>query len=632
MRNLFSLRPWSSEVLGSLLAVTLATGYAGCTAEPQAPTGLAADPEALSGEYVTYVADFEDGRSERWHTLRLAGGKEIRLDFDAAPAISSGRKVWVRGDLVAEKRMHVTAFDTGPELARVGGALSADDPELVAAPASDTYAIVLVDTGAGVNLTTAQAQARLNSAVLTDRSFATYYSESSYGKYSVAPTSTVLGPYPFTLSTCDTSGMASAIEGMIGAATVAMYNHLIYYFNRTNTCTFGGLGEEGSSSRPSKRTWMNGSLTCVVLMQEPGHNLGLMHANTMNCNGSTFSATPATSCTITEYGSQLTTMGGGCRVLNGYERWYMQWFAGCNGVTVPGGGSFNLLPIENPCPGGIQTLQIPMGAPVTVSDPQSTNTTVNLRNFYLELRTATGSFDTFTTGTARAGSTVFTAPTVYLYASDNVRPPPATANARGQNSVWTELLNVVPTGTAFAGFTTAGQSFTDPTPGGPTITLRAISATGATIEVTRAGSTAAATCIDGSALVLSGPPACGAAPTGTGGSTGAGGASGAAGAAGGTGGHAGTGGITGTGGRGGAAGGIAGSPGTTTGSGGGPGPVRGVGGSDIGGPSSDGGPKPPGLVSGGCGCSVPGGAEPWWAGLVGALGLGLVRRRRRGSP
>ncbi len=57
------------------------------------------------------------------------------------------------------------------------------DPELIAAPATDTYAIVLVDLGAGVNMTAAQAQARLTSAVAADRSFASYYAESSYGKY-----------------------------------------------------------------------------------------------------------------------------------------------------------------------------------------------------------------------------------------------------------------------------------------------------------------------------------------------------------------------------------------------------------------------------------------------------------------
>jgi MYXO-CTERM domain-containing protein len=632
MRNMFSSRSWSTDVVGWLLAVALGGGVSGCTPVADEPSSqLAADPSALSGEFITYVADFDDGHSERWQTLRQTDGHEIRLDFDATPPFTSGNKIRVRGDLIAEKRLHVTAFEpVAAGTVRVGGALSAEDPELIAAPATETYAIVLVDLGAGVNMTAAQAQARLNSSVAADRSFGNYYAESSYGKYSVAPTSTVLGPYPFAIGACDTSGMATAIEGMIGATTVAQYNHLIYYFNRSTACTFGGLGEEGSSTRPSKRTWMNGSLTCVVLMQEPGHNLGLMHANTMNCMGTTFSATPA-SCTITEYGSQLTTMGGGCRVLNGYERWYMQWFAGCNGTTVKGNGDFNLLPIETPCPGGVQTLQIPFPAALTVSDPQSTGTAVSLRNFYLELRTQAGNYDTYAAaGGGGAGRVTFSAPTVFLYTSDNVRAPAATG--RGQNSVWTELLNTTPSGTAFTGFTAAGQSFTDPA-SGLVITLKSISATGATVTVSNNPTTGTATCMDGTALPgNTGPASCGAVVTGQGGSTGA---AGAAGAAGGTAGAPGTGGrgaggMTG-GGVAGMSGGGAGSPGSTGtgGSTGSTGPVTGGTGGKILGPTVDAGSPETGIVTGGCGCSIPSGSQPLWSGLVGAIVIGLLRRRRR---
>jgi MYXO-CTERM domain-containing protein len=641
MRNRFSSRSWSLEtVVGSWLAVALSTGFSGCSPGPEtqaAPAGLAADPSALSGEFITYVADFDDGHSERWQTLRQANGQELRLDFDAPPSVTSGQKVWIKGDLVADKRLHVTAIETGTALtaARVGGALSADDPELIPAPTTDSYAIVLVDLGGGVNTTAAQAQARLTSTVLADRSFATYYNESSYGKYNV--TGTVLGPYPFTMTTCDnngTSAMATAIEALMTAAGTPSYNHLIYYFNRTTTCAFSGLGEEGSTTRPSKRTWMNGSLTCVVLMQEPGHNLGLMHANTMTCGGASFSTTPATSCTITEYGSQLTTMGSGCRTLNGYERWYMQWMAGCNGVKVPGSGTFNLLPLENSCPGGIQTLQIPFPAPLVVSDPQSANTAVNLRNYYLELRTQTGSFDTYAAPGRNGGGVAFTAPTVFVYVSDDVRVPAATG--RGQNSVWTELINTTPTGTAFTGLTAVGQTFADPA-GGPTITLTAISASGATISVTNPKGTGSPTCIDGTALAGSGPAVCGGASgiggapgTGTGGATGGGaGASGAGGARG-TGGvtGAGTAGASGTGPAG--ASGAAGAPGNPAGLGGSPGGpvISGTGGSRIG-PETDAGVGEIGAVTGGCGCSVPGGSEPIGGGLLTAIAIGLLRRRRR---
>src|SRR5215831_13382586 len=280
----------SRLVIGGALATFLAGGLASCTPQPTG-SSLEEDPSAIKGEFVTYVADFEDGHSETWHALRPANGPEIRLDFDTPPNIATGLQVRVRGELTGQ-HLRVNAMELVPGLESRSSAL--DSPDLVAAPAMDTYGLVLVDLGSGVNVTAAQGMTTLNSTNPADKSFASYYGESSYGKYTVS--GTILGPFPFTMTTCDTSGMATAIEAMI---TGTVPNHLIYYFNRSSLCTFGGLGEEGSSARPAKRTWMNGSLSCVVLMQEPGHNLGLMHANTMKCTDS-FSTAPS-GCTITEY-------------------------------------------------------------------------------------------------------------------------------------------------------------------------------------------------------------------------------------------------------------------------------------------------------------------------------------------
>src|SRR6266700_5587401 len=235
MRNMFSSRSWSTEMVGALLAVAF-SGIAGCTAPaPEDPASdLSKDPSAVSGELVTYVADFDDGHSERWQALRQPDGNELRLNFDAAPPFTTGHKLWVRGDMVADTVMHVTAFDGGPEPVR-SGALSADPPETIPIAASETYAIVLVDLGAGPPGTAAAAQLRLNSATPSDRSFANYYSESSYGKYNVDPTSTTFST-TFSMTTCDTSGMSKAIEAAM--PQVAAFQHIIYYFPRTTLCNF----------------------------------------------------------------------------------------------------------------------------------------------------------------------------------------------------------------------------------------------------------------------------------------------------------------------------------------------------------------------------------------------------------
>ena len=75
-----------------------------------------------------------------------------------------------------------------------------------------------------------------------DKSFASYYFESSFGKYTL--NGAVLGPFPYAMTTCDTTGMYQTLEAA-QATAFAPYKHLIYYFPETTLCTFGGLGEEG---------------------------------------------------------------------------------------------------------------------------------------------------------------------------------------------------------------------------------------------------------------------------------------------------------------------------------------------------------------------------------------------------
>jgi hypothetical protein len=640
-RSLFSPARTCTYSMLALLAL------AGCAPGSSGPAAVeTTDPGVVTGEFVTYVADYKDGHAEWWHAVRTADGHEMRLDFDVQPTAATGNQVRLHGEPVGD-RFHVSSLEVLPKTATAIAAEGAE-PELIAAPAQDTFALVLVDLGSGVNLTAAQGLQDLFGTAAADKSFASYYNESSYGKYQV--TGDVIGPYTFSMTTCDTTGMYQAIEPMI----TGTYNHLIYYFNETSLCDFGGLGEEGNSLKPAKRTWMNGSLSCVVLMQEPGHNLGLMHANTIKCGTDTFSTTPISSCTITEYGSSMSTMGGGCKQFNAYERWYMQWLTGCNGVRVPASGTFNLLPLESNCTGGsgVQVLQVPFPATLTVNDPQATTTNVNLNDYYVELRTAGGIFDAFgTTGRGAGSGVTFTAPTVFIYTSDNVRVP-TTSTGRGgtttttqQNSVWTELLNMTPSGTAFTGLTTVGQSFTDPA-GGATITLTSISATGATIMVSNPSGTGSPTCIDGTTLAAPGPTACagsgvdgGAPTTGAGGSTGAAGTTGTTSGAGGTKGAAGTTGTTtgtagtkGTGGSGGpinitGAGGSTGAAGTT-GAAGSTGTTTGAGGA-----STSGGTPGETGVTGGCACSfespTAGNSGLAWLGLGGLTAMLTVSRRRR---
>jgi MYXO-CTERM domain-containing protein len=482
-RRRIALHGWTLGVLGLAFLTAASPGCSDAGVGEPTPSQAAAStpPGAQDGELVTYIATFPDGHSERQYALRLNDSRETRLVFAdpslGAASLASGAPIRVWGAFDGTVFNVRQIEDLSPP--------SSVQVDSITYPvgASETYAFVLVDLGGGVNLTSAQAQTAMFGTGSTDKSFAEYYGESAFGKYQVS--GDVVGPYTYTMTGCDTTGLYKAIEPQI----TKTYNHYIYYFGQNaSACAWGGLGEEGSVGKPAKRTWINGADSCVVLMQEPGHNLGLMHGNTLACPGASFSATPATSCTVTEYGDPYTTMGHGCHQLNGYERWYDGWLSGCNGVRVTSTGTFNLLPLEEsgPC-GGVQVLQVPMPATRTITDPQDTTTNVNLKDYYVELRAAGGIFDT----TLK--------PTVVVYASDDVH----TGN---QTSVWTELLDMNPSTTTFDGLA-VGQTFTDPS-GSPSITLESVSASGATITVTVTGGSGSPMCIGGGTLTPPGPTTC----------------------------------------------------------------------------------------------------------------------------
>ena len=78
----------------------LISGWAGGCGEDQKPTGEPDATGALTGMLQNYVADFDDGHSERQHFLDLSGptgDKSLRLLFASEPTLSSGDKLRVWG-------------------------------------------------------------------------------------------------------------------------------------------------------------------------------------------------------------------------------------------------------------------------------------------------------------------------------------------------------------------------------------------------------------------------------------------------------------------------------------------------------------------------------------------------------
>jgi MYXO-CTERM domain-containing protein len=389
----------------------------------------------------------------------------------------------------------------------------------------------------------------------------------------------------------------------------------------------------------------------------------MQHSSSLACTNGSFADDPNT-CTASEYGDPFDPMGGGCRHMNAWQKQYQGWFGGCNGVTVTSSGTFTLLPIEQRCD-GVQFLKIPAPKVRMFNRPAAGGggaTTETLSHYYVELRTGQD-FD----GTL--GNRTALAPQVLVHIGGDVR-------GRNQRGLHTFLLDMTPATTGRTGFNdaalAAGKTFSDPA-GGLNITVTAVSATQATINVEIPGGAGGPTCLDDSPFTGPGPgqEACSNMITGAAGTLGGSGAAGA----GGTGaagmgaagmGAAGAGGASGSGAAGalgtGAAGkpGVAGAPGTGVagtsgaagtgiGAGGAPGtgaagdvgpatgaagnggaagvgaPATGAGG-DVSGPHE----RPTGEVVGhGCGCETAGATPAGGMGATLLLGLALARRRRR---
>jgi MYXO-CTERM domain-containing protein len=589
---------------------------------------------SLRGVLAIYMSDDPDGQSDTRYALRVPSGIEHALVFDHDVSdLIPGVELKVWGPL-GPQGVRVSSFRiVSPPIEERTSALIAGT-----ARTDRAFAFVLVDMGGGINVT---ADAVMGRMVNDANSIRNYYLYDSYGLQNIR--AQVFGPLtaPPIAAGCPTNAtgsLASSLRGMIPGT----FQHYLWYFgSRQTVCSWAGLASVGTAATPSRDTWYNASTSCVVLVQEPGHNFGMQHSSSIRCPGAPL-ADDTMTCTASEYGDVFDPMGGGCRHMNAWQKAYQGWFGGCNGVNITATGTFTLLPFEMRC-NGAQFLQIP--APKTRMVMRMGGggmaSVETLTTYFVELRTPLD----FETTLGGGGANAITTPRVLLHIANDIR-------ASNQRAIHPYIIDMTPNTTTFTDAALAvGQTFTDPA-GGLTITATAVSATRATIDVTVAGGTGAPTCLDDSAFAAPGPgpevcvantatpvgadplPGSGGAP-GTGGAGGRAGTGGTAGRAG-TGGIAAAGGMRGTGGTGGsgirgtggviaAGSGGAGAGGTiTVGAGGAPGNNAGA----------------PGIhpdVSAGCGCAVEAQSGQSGTGGAGAMIgvalmlLGPLRRRRRRS-
>ncbi len=461
---------WSPRRLASALLV-LACAACGGPASDQ-PAG------ALTGELVVHI--FNAGEhTQLLHVLRLPDGGQRQLRFAGEPELASGEQLRVFGADDGQV-VQVSRFDV---LETAGDALDVEWQQHALIDGTQKpakrWAFVLVDTGSGVNLSADTARERL----FSDRpdSIRSYYREVSYGLQDLS--GDVLGPYTITPPAgglCDNfTSVAQQLLPMISGT----YNQYLWYLgSRISGCVWEGVAQLGKAAAPTKHSFYNASSQCVVLVQEPGHNFGMVHSSSLRCqrtSGASVSMIADASegqCFHSEYGNPFDPMGGGtgtqqslnrCYHMNGVQKAYQDWLGGCNVVKATTSGTYTLYPLETPCE-GLQLLQVPLVEARTLQFPQSAGSTLQnglISSYYVELRAPVG---------LDAG---LQTPRVYIVAAGELRD----ALERG-NPNW--LIDTVPeTSTLNDAALAVGKTFTDPAAGGPKITVVSADATKAVIQV-----------------------------------------------------------------------------------------------------------------------------------------------------
>jgi len=584
---------------GVALGFTFALLAAGSGCEGTNGDVFERDDGSLEGELVIFQADnFETGVQTKQYGVRSPSGAVRDIQFDKDPGLEAGTKIRVWGLPTTTERMRVTSLRA---VALPEATITSELKNGTKYPAK-RLAFVIVDIGGGSNITPENALKEIvGPSTNTDPPLRNYYAEVSYGTEELD--GQVFGPFQYDIGTCSnsqTSALANGLRPMVDSMGGGSFNHYLWYLGqKTSACAWSGLGEVGTPDRPSNDTWYNASASCVVMVQEPGHNFGMQHSSSMDCGSVTFPDVPEGNCTHSEYGDRYDPMGGGCKHMNAWQKTYNGWLQGCNMVRVRSSGTFTLAPIELGCDGA-QVLQIPMPKTRMFMRSGGGGSATNdaLTHYYLELRTKRG--------TDNLNPSIPTA--VQVRVSGDIR-------GRKDRGLHTWIIDMDPTTSSFDGMA-AGKTFDDPA-GGVSFTVMELDENHATVNVTMTANGGGPVCLDGTTPFTAPGPgleSCNAGIStpggGVGGAGGASGTGGTGGSAGGTtGARGGAGGSTG-GARGGAGGatGVAGSAGGSTGGarGGAGGSAAGSGGrGGAGGTTGAAGTGSPG-VAGGAGTSAAG--------------------------
>lgn len=433
-----------------------------------APAPTSGKPVALEGELETLVEDYADGRSRTLHFLHTNQGR-YALRFSRKPVVlPSGTRVRVRGLAQGD----VLALD---------GAGDVETLALVSPYTLGEQKVAVILVNFSDDTTQPRAPADVNTLVFG--SVNNHYRESSFGQTWF--NGQVFGYYTIGMSkgVCDPYTLASLADAAATAAgaNLSGYNRKLYMFPR-NACGWSGLGNVGGTGT---KAWANGSFSTLVVAHELGHNYGLRHAQSMDCDVSALGNT----CTTITYGDTADTMGNyRAAQFNPFEKELLGWLN--DGVsppitTVTTSGRYRIEPYSTTSVGA-KAIKIARG---------------NGNWYYIEYRQPVGVDSVLSsTGNLTRGVIVRTGSPADASSSRQLDMTPGSAT-----SSYAELAD---------GALEVGRSYTDGAVG-VTVTLASADASGASIDVSFGSAPAPTpTCTPAAPLVsVTGPTAAVAAGT-----------------------------------------------------------------------------------------------------------------------
>lgn len=429
---------------------------------------------SLQGQIEIMHQDFPDGHGRFVYTLKQADGTRVPLHFVKNPPthLLTGDHVTASGQQTGSGLILYSGGNTknsGGGGGSTGGGTAGPSIPVPNTFGQQSVLVILVnfqdDNIEPYTVTDAQ-----NAVFVSANNF---IQENSYGQTSL--TGAVVGWYtiPDSVTTCNTSQMATDAQSAATAAGVnlANYTRYVYMFPQDDACGFGGASNVGGS--PSE-SWINGTpanggttLDLHVIDHEFGHAFGLWHSHLFDC-GTT--ATICSSPSIDEYGDIIDTMGAPQPVSPHYHAFQKERLGWLNYGTSPSiqtvttSGTYTIYPYEVAGPG-----------PNALKVLKSTDSTTGANTwYYLESRQAIG-FDAFLTDGSDGGLLGQNETTGVLFhvGTDN----------DGNTG---DLLDMTPaTLTYYFWFDPSlavGQSFQDPA-AGVTFTTVSVTSSGAVVNV-----------------------------------------------------------------------------------------------------------------------------------------------------